>query len=365
MKYSYLTQDPLAQASIELILKWQDKSGAYVASPTFSQYGYAWLRDGAFCALAMHNSGYSQSAANFNEWVGSTVLAYENLFTEAKLRLEAGKRILVENAPPTRFHLDGSVEIDHHEAWPNYQLDGYGTWLAVLSQTQTDCSETLLAAVQTVADFLAKAWSSPSYDCWEEGGDLLHGSTLLAVAGGLKAAAGITGNQSYLTEFGKILDYLERNFVMDGHFIKHSGSSKIDASLAWASLPHNVYDLSSPLVYSTVEAIKKELRNPLGGVKRYLGDTYYGGGDWILLEGLLAWNEARIGNREFWEKSRSWFASIADENYLLPEQILADVQEPTMVKPWEERWGNAAHPLLWSHAMYLLMLHEGAKQKWI
>jgi len=141
MKYSYLTQDPLAQASIELILKWQDKSGAYVASPTFSQYGYAWLRDGAFCALAMHISGYSQSAANFNEWVGSTVLAYENLFTEAKLRLEVGQRILVENAPPTRFHLDGSVEIDHHEAWPNYQLDGYGTWLAVLSQTQTDCSE--------------------------------------------------------------------------------------------------------------------------------------------------------------------------------------------------------------------------------
>lgn len=365
MNHSYLTQDPLAQASVELISNWQHESGAYVASPTFSQYGYAWLRDGAFCALAMHVSGYSQSAANFNEWVGSTVLAYKNLFTEAKSRLEEGKQILPERVPPTRFHLDGSVEIDHHETWPNYQLDGYGTWLAVLSQTQTEYSETLLVAVATVADFLATAWSSPSYDCWEEGGDFLHGSTLLAVAGGLKAAAEITGNESYLAEFERVIECLERDFVIDGHFVKHSNNPKMDASLAWASLPHNVYDLSSPLVHSTVEKIKEELRNPLGGVKRYLGDTYYGGGDWVLLEGLLAWNEAKGGNREFWEESRNWFASIADEEHLLPEQVLADVQEPTMVKPWEDMWGKAAHPLLWSHAMYLLMLHEGAKQRWI
>lgn len=365
MNYSYLTEDPLARESIDLILKWQDECGSYVASPTFSQYGYAWLRDGAFCALAMHVSGYPQSARKFHEWVGTAVLTYENLFTEARLRLKDGKRVLAENAPPTRFHLDGSVEIDHHEVWPNYQLDGYGTWLAVLSQTQTEYSGSLLDAVRTVADFLALAWSSPSYDCWEEGGDLLHGSTLLAVAGGLKAAAGITGDPSYLTEFEKILKILERDFVVGGHFVKHIGDPRIDASLAWASLPHNVYESSNSIVRGTVEAIKKVLRNPQGGVKRYIGDSYYGGGDWVLLEGLLAWNEATCGNREFWEKSRSWFASIADENYLLPEQILSNVQEPTMVSQWEERWGATAHPLLWSHAMYLLMLHEGAKQKWI
>lgn len=365
MNYSYLTQDPLAQESYKLILKWQDESGAYIASPTFSQYGYAWLRDGAFCALAMHVSGCPQSALNFNEWVGTTVLKYENLFNEAKSRLEGGKQILAENAPPTRFHLDGSVEIDHHEVWPNYQLDGYGTWLAVLSQTQMDYSETLLRAVRTVADFLALAWSSPSYDCWEEGGDLVHGSTLLAVAGGLKAATAITGDQTYLGEFKKILDVLERDFVIDGHFVKHSGDPRVDASLAWASLPHYTYDSSHPLVISTVDVIKRELKNPTGGVKRYIGDTYYGGGDWVLLEGLLAWNEARCGNREFWEKSRTSINSIADDNHLLPEQVLNNVQDPKMVKPWEERWGASAHPLLWSHAMYLLMLHEGAKQKWI
>lgn len=365
MSNSYLNQDLLARESVDLILKWQNQSGSYVASPTFSQYGYAWLRDGAFCALAMHVSGHPQSAIRFHEWVGTAVLTYENLFTEARLRLKDGKRILAENAPPTRFHLDGSVEIDHHEVWPNYQLDGYGTWLAVLPQTQSNYSESLLTAVRIVADFLALAWSSPSYDCWEEGGDLLHGSTLLAVAGGLKAAAGIIGNQSYLVEYEKILNTLERDFVVDGHFVKHSGDPRIDASLAWACLPHNVYDSSHPIVLGTVEAIKKVLRNPQGGVKRYIGDSYYGGGDWVLLEGLLAWNEAKSGNREFWEESRTWISSIADANYLLPEQVLDHVQEPAMVVSWEQRWGTSAHPLLWSHAMYILMLHEGANQKWI
>lgn len=365
MNSSYLAKDPLARESVAQILKWQDEGGAYIASPTFSQYGYAWLRDGAFCALAMHLSGHTESAMKFNAWVGSTVLKYENLFIEAGLRLESGQQILPESAPPTRFHLDGSVEINHHEVWPNYQLDGYGTWLAILPQTQEEYSPSLIAAIRVVANFLLLAWKNPSYDCWEEGGDLLHGSTLLAVAGGLKAAAEITGDVEYLTGFKQIKEIIERDFVIDGHLIKHMGDPGVDASLAWASLPHDVYESTHPLVIDTLEEIKKQLRNPAGGVKRYLGDTYYGGGDWVLLEGLLAWNEARAGKFDLWAESRQWIASIADSNFLLPEQILDDVQNPTMVAPWEERWGNSAHPLLWSHAMYLLMLHEGAKQKWI
>ena len=365
MNYSYLAEDPLARESVAQILKWQDDSGAYIASPTFSQYGYAWLRDGAFCAMAMHISGQSESASKFNIWVGSTVLKYENLFTEANLRLQAGKRILPECAPPTRFHMDGSVEVDHHEVWPNYQLDGYGTWLAILLQTEAVYPASLLAAVRVVADFLVLAWSSPCYDCWEEGGELLHGSTLLAVAGGLKAAAQITGKLNYLDEFKKVVTFIEKDFVIGGHFVKHSGDPKIDASLAWASLPHHVYESSHPLVLGTLKEIEKQLQNPSGGVKRYIGDTYYGGGDWVLLEGLLAWNEAKTGNRQSWENSRQWIASIADSNFLLPEQILDHVQDPKMVSPWEKRWGRSAHPLLWSHAMYLLMLHEGANQQWI
>lgn len=365
MKPTYLSNDPLARKSLELILDGQGASGGYIASPTFSQYGYAWLRDGSFCALAMHLSGEPESARKFHSWVANTVLKYQDLFVDGVRTLQLGQSISPEKTPPTRFHLDGSVENDHHEVWPNYQLDGYGTWLAVLSQTETEFSKSVLDAVRTISDFLVSAWQHPCYDCWEEGNELIHGSTLLAVAGGLKAATQITGDPSYLAESQAIVQRIEKDFVIDGHFVKNSGSNRIDASLAWAALPHRVYEPSHPLVRGTVDAIKSQLRNSPGGVKRYLGDTYYGGGDWVLLEGLLAWNEAAIDDQSFWEASRNWFQSVADSELLLPEQLLNDVQEHNMIAPWEEKWGATAHPLLWSHAMYLLMLHEGARNKWI
>jgi hypothetical protein len=32
-----------------------------------------------------------------------------------------------------------------------------------------------------------------------------------------------------------------------------------------------------------------------------------------------------------------------------------------MVEPWIERWGPSAKPLLWSHAMYLIMEMEARR----
>ena len=365
MKPAYISQDRLAQKSVELILNYQDESGSYVASPTFLQYRYAWLRDGAFCALAMHVSGESESARKFNSWVANTVLKHGALFKEASVSLSQGNGVLPEKSPPTRFHLDGSVESDHHEVWPNYQLDGYGTWLAIVSQIEPNPQGIILDAIKIIADFLLVAWSHPCYDCWEEGGDMVHGSTLLAVAGGLKAAANICGEPKYRVAYEKVIETIERDFVLDGHFIKNRGDSRIDSSLAWSALPHGAYALDHPIVLKTLKEIQRHLQSADGGVKRYLGDTYYGGGDWVLLEGLVAWNKAANGANEAWLRSRNWFAATADENHLLPEQVLDYVQVPEMVTPWEERWGKVAHPLLWSHAMYLLMLHEGAKQEWI
>lgn len=365
MNPTYLSKDPLAMKSVELILKGQAASGSYIASPTFPQYNYAWLRDGSFCALAMHLSGEVESAHRFNTWVGTTVEKYQDLFIDGVRILRIGGAIPPEKSPPTRFHLDGSVENDHHEVWPNYQLDGYGTWLAVLNQIESTFSDSILNAVKIVADFLMVAWPHPCFDCWEEGDDKIHGSTLLAVAGGLKAAAEITRDSRYLVEYKNIVRRIESDFVIDGHFVKNSGNSRVDAGLAWAALPHRAYESNHPLVLGTLEAIKSQLQSTPGGVKRYLGDTYYGGGDWVLLEGLLAWNEAAIGDRSFWESSGKWFNSVADSQFLLPEQVLENVQEPKMIARWEEQWGKVAHPLLWSHAMYLLMLHEGAQNKWI
>jgi len=58
-------------------------------------------------------------------------------------------------------------------------------------------------------------------------------------------------------------------------------------------------------------------------------DTYFGGGKWVIKQ---AANELE-----------------------LPEQTTNGVQDLTMVKPWEARWGPVATPLLSSHAMYLIL----------
>jgi hypothetical protein len=64
-------------------------------------------------------------------------------------------------------------------------------------------------------------------------------------------------------------------------------------------------------------------------------------GDPVHAEGLLAWIEAS-----------------ATDNGHLPEQVADDVQSPHMLRYWRQRWGQTATPLLWSHAMHLVLLDD-------
>ena len=42
----------------------------------------------------------------------------------------------------------------------------------------------------------------------------------------------------------------------------------------------------------------------------------------------------------------------------LPEQVPTRAYAPAMLPVWERRWGPVATPLLWSHAMYLILANE-------
>ena len=97
---------------------------------------------------------------------------------------------------------------------------------------------------------------------------------------------------------------------------------------------------------------------PGGGVRRYLGDTFYGGSQWILLAASLGWTAVRLGDRELALQLLRWIEASADRNGYLPEQVAADVQSPHMLGYWRHRWGATATPLLWSHAMYIILSDE-------
>ena len=357
-----MAADPVAIRSVAVLRDGQSESGAFVASPTFSQYGFCWLRDGSFCALALDRVGHRSNADAFHLWVALPVLSTGSRCESGASALGRGDPIDVTQMPPTRFHLDGTIEPKSGGGWPNFQLDGYGTWLAIVSQRPLEPDEALAARV--VAEYLRVGWQSPCFDCWEEGGERWHASTLMAVSGGLRGAAIALTDDSLRDVADEIVSVLRERFTFDGSFRKSADDDRVDASLLWAALPHAAFPLDDAAVVATTERIRRDLIAPTGGVHRYLGDSYYGGGEWLLLTAWLGWVDAASGQRAGWEHARDWIRGVAEARLDLPEQISTSSQQPEMVGPWTDQWGPSASPLLWSHAMYLLLMVEGWERGW-
>ena len=63
--------------SVEIIKQNQASSGAYIASPNFSQYKYCWFRDGAFIADSMNLVNERESASSFFEWGFKIIYRYK------------------------------------------------------------------------------------------------------------------------------------------------------------------------------------------------------------------------------------------------------------------------------------------------
>jgi GH15 family glucan-1,4-alpha-glucosidase len=77
----------------------------------------------------------------------------------------------------------------------------------------------------------------------------------------------------------------------------------------------------------------------------------------VLLAGWLGWYYALHGDLDRAHIAQAWIEDQADEYGQLPEQVPGTLNDPAMYQPWVDRWGEIARPLLWSHAMYLI-LHQ-------
>lgn len=358
---SELLADPLARRSLAVLSEGQAASGAFVASPAFDVYDFSWLRDGAFCAYAIGLAGGRRQAAAFHRWAAAAVEGQRGRAEAVIDALEAGASPPPEAMLPARFTLDGELEESDSEPWPNFQLDGYGMWLWSLEHHNgtAPLPAELAPAAELVARYLQAAWAVKCWNCWEELDDGEHTSTLAAVAAGLDSAGRLLGRPEFVIAGHRVRSRLLSCFVHDGRFIRGRGDRRLDGSLLWLALPFELLPLDDSRIRATVEGVRAELIGPGGGVRRYLGDTYYGGGEWILLSCSLGWIDAVNGNRAGFEQARDWVRAQALPNGDLPEQVTADAQAPEMVEVWEQRWGPVATPLLWSHAMYLVMMAAG------
>lgn len=349
----------LVDVSIGLIAENQASSGAYVASPTFATYGYSWFRDGAFIADAMSRHGQLESAEAFFSWCGRIVTERRDRIDWLVAEVTAGRTPRPEEHLHTRYTLDG------HEAtvpWENFQLDGYGTWLWALTSHnhRHDRSMTpYVEAVELTVRYLAACWAQPSYDWWEEHADQRHTSTLASIRGGLVAASRTPDVADRIRRLAadsadEIADLVANEGVHEGRLTKWLGGTDIDASLVACATPFRLYPPDAPVMKATVDEIERLLAP--GGVHRYRADTYYGGGEWILLAGFLGWHHVETGRRQRAEELLAWIESQADEHGHLPEQVDTHLLAPERKAEWDARWGSSATPLLWSHAMYLTLV---------
>lgn len=349
--------DPLVARSIEVLKAGQAPSGALIASPDFGVYRYAWLRDGAFCAHALDLVGEHDRARAWHGWAARSIEHHRALIESAMARVGVGNPPPPEQMPPARYTLDGRLERSSgdREPWPNFQIDGYGMWLWSLAAHlggETLPPE-LAPTVRLVAGYLASCGLVPCWNCWEEfdGGE--HASTIASVAAGLRAAALLLREDSWSDAAARFRGELDERYTVDGRFRRGAHDDRLDGSLLWLSTPFDVTG-DAARIAATVDTLRRELGGPGGGLYRFRGDTYFGGGQWLLLTSWLAWHDALAGDVDAARAGQAWVREQAQPNGDLPEQVTVGAQAPEMIEPWIARWGAVATPLLWSHAMYLI-----------
>jgi len=333
------------------MLRNQHPSGAIVASPDFAEYGYCWLRDGSFIAYALDRAGEPGAAEAFHEWSAAAIEGIAPAISAAIARRSAGEPVDPSRMPPARFALSGRPVADD---WPNFQVDGYGTWLWSLHQHLCkhgggDLPSRLVRPVEHAARYVAEFAMSPCYDVWEESGGSVHTATLGCTYAGLRAAASMLGDTALAERSEAVYAALVDQAQRLGYFAKSDHDQQVDGALVVAP--------DAPAFVETVRRIVSDLALD-GGIRRYPTDIYYGGGAWPVLTASLGSYYVASGNLEAARRCQDWVARRIDGEGRLPEQVGGDSRDPEHYHEWVARWGPSAADLVWSHAMYVVLATE-------
>jgi GH15 family glucan-1,4-alpha-glucosidase len=118
--------------------------------------------------------------------------------------------------------------------------------------------------------------------------------------------------------------------------------ARVDSSLLGLAWPFCAVDPASPRMRATVEAVRRELRGPDGGVLRHEADDYAGGNPWLISTLWLGLAERQAGDVAGHRAAIAYALERQTSLGLLPEQVTRDGHPAWVV------------PLGWSHAMLLL-----------
>lgn len=349
--------DSTFQNSIDAILRNQTSNGAIIASPDFAQYHFCWLRDGSFSAFALDRVGEHEASARYHSWVNEAIGGISGIIDDVIAKMLRGEVLDPTLMPPARFALDGTSVIDD---WPNFQIDGYGTWLWSLGEHlrmtgNNALPRALTGSVARAARYLSIFSLSPCYDVWEESGTAVHTSTLACVYGGLITAARLLDDIDLLKSADAVRNRLSFDALRHGLYVKSSENDGVDASELWLLAPFGVVESDDIHFTRTVAAIEDRLTLD-AGIRRYASDVYFGSGAWPVLSASLGWYYVTISNLAGAKRCLAWVRSHIDADGRLGEQFGGEERDPAHFREWVERWGRPAQDLTWSHSMYLVLM---------
>jgi GH15 family glucan-1,4-alpha-glucosidase len=164
-----------------------EPTGGIVAAPTTSlpetlggpknwDYRYCWLRDATFTLLALMNSGYTEEASAWHNWLLRAVAG-----TPAMMQIMygiKGQRRLLEWEVPWLSGYEGAQPVRiGNAAHAQLQLDVYGELMDAFHQSRVaelELDEGTWDLELKVLEHVAEVWDQPDHGIWERRGEPKH-----------------------------------------------------------------------------------------------------------------------------------------------------------------------------------------------
>ncbi|KJC38266.1 glucoamylase [Bradyrhizobium sp. LTSP849] len=257
-------------------------TGGIVAAPTTSlpeklggarnwDYRFCWLRDATFTLLALMNSGYTEEASAWHNWLlraaagapSNMQIMYGIWGQRRLLEWEAGWLDGYEGAQPVRIG---------NAAHAQLQLDVYGELIDAFHQSRMAKlkldDEATWSLERAVLDHLAEVWDQPDHGIWERRGEPRHYvfskvMTWVAFDRGIKSAETF-GFKAPLLHWRALREAIHRDVCHRGFdaeenaFVESYGSKLLDASVLLLSAV-GFLPASDPRIRGTIAAAEKHM----------------------------------------------------------------------------------------------------------
>jgi GH15 family glucan-1,4-alpha-glucosidase len=274
-------RDLVMRSLITLKALTYEPTGGIVAAPTTSlpeklggsrnwDYRFCWLRDATFTLLALMNSGYTEEASAWHNWLlraaagapDNMQIMYGIMGQRRLLEWEAAWLPGYEGAQPVRVG---------NAAHAQLQLDVYGELIDAFHQsrmTKLKLDEGSWALERAVIEHVAEVWDQPDHGIWERRGEGKHYvsskvMTWVAFDRAIKSAETF-GFEAPLERWRMLRDAIHRDVCEKGFdrtqnaFVESYGSQLLDASILL--LPSvGFLAASDARVRGTIAAIEKHM----------------------------------------------------------------------------------------------------------